>query len=158
MRATTACTTARKSDASARPRVRRPQRAIEIAHLRTVLRIGEPARLDGRIPAEDAAGVAGQAQPMLEIGARPQPRVADGQGPPAARDENQEADDGRDGDGLVPTVEQPPERQHQPGAGHHGVASPERPVDLLVENRHRSYDSAEVFRLEADSPSNRALP
>src|SRR4029077_14353764 len=74
-RVTTGCTTARRSD-SARPCIRRPQRAVEIAHLRTVLRIAEPARLYGWVPAEDAAWISGQAQPVLEFGAGPQPRVA----------------------------------------------------------------------------------
>jgi hypothetical protein len=68
------------------------------------LRIGEPARLHGRIAAEDAAGITGKAQPVLEFGAGPQPRVADNESPPATRDENQQAEDGRDGHGLIPAV------------------------------------------------------
>src|SRR3984893_6769910 len=136
------CTTAQNSDCVLpRPGVWRPQRAVEITHLGTVLRVGEPARLHGRVAAEDAAGIAGQAQPVLEVGAGPQPRVARSESPPATSDENQQADDGRDGDGLIPAVVQPPERQRQPGAGHHGVPSAERPADLPVEHRHRSYDS-----------------
>ncbi len=58
------------------------------------MRIGKPAGLHGRIAAEDAAGITGKAQPELEFGAGPQPRVADNESPPAACDEDQQAEDG----------------------------------------------------------------
>ena len=85
--AATRCTTARSLTSTA-PCVAGPHRAVEIAHLTTVLRIGEPARLHGRIPAEHAAGVTGEAQPVLEVGAGAQPRVAERECPPATADEH----------------------------------------------------------------------
>src|SRR6478672_9183386 len=97
--ATTRTTTARKSDArSPVDGMPGPHRAVEIPHLATILRIREPPRLNRRVPAEQAALIAGKAQPVLVLSAGAQAGVADGMCFFAATDENEQPDDCGDGD------------------------------------------------------------